>query len=319
LCGHVFVCEKAACNVPDEDIHPTISLKVLRHMAIRAPYQALTGCSLGGLILAGLVLGGCSEEPKSSLVRQLTEVRGYRPPESASTDSASPYPTLYFRAVGDSLKGIANPNPLERLREVAESGPEELITQLRFARQALQERAGDSLAVPGDVNLVLDREMRFGNVMEAIYVASYGTFGLPHFITARGKDHEIEPPTIHPQFGPVGWSAWVWWLPDQRMKWVAWPDSAQEFAVGVLPSKRGKADVAALMDSLHVALDSAKHIPPGPERLIGIAAYGALPYTELIALMDALRYPRSGSPLAGRITMLEDRMLPPPPDDFRAR
>jgi len=269
--------------------------------------------ALCGAFVIGLLLGGCGRRSDSQgLVWQLTHLDEYHPPESASRDTARYFPTLYVRAERDSLMGIVNPNPLEPFRDVAEAPGRDLITQLRFSRQVLQERAGDSVRVPFDANLVLDRKMNFGQVMEAVYITNYGTFRVPHLITASGHEHVVEPPRIHREFGPVGWSAWVWWMPDQSVKWMAWPDSSQRMVMRTLPSRDGAADIPALLDSLHQALDGKEYIPPGSDRLIGVWAYDGLTYPELMRFMDEIRYPKKGIQLAARITLLQGENWSPP-------
>lgn len=272
---------------------------------------------LAGTFAVAFLCAACHKEPEGSLVWQLTHLKEYQPPESASTDSAGYFPTVYVRAEGDSLYGIVNPNPLEPFRDIAESSPPDLVMQLRFTRQVLQERVGDSLRVPGDANLVLDRKMTFGQVMGAIYVANYGSFVVPHLITAAGREQVIEPPRIHEKFGPVGWAAWVWWMPDQALVWTAWSDVAERFTVRAIPSKGGLANIAALLDSLRLTLDARDYIPVGPDRLIGIWAYDELAYSELMQFMDALRYPREGSKIAGRITLLQGENWRPPSQSER--
>lgn len=269
--------------------------------------------ALVGAFAVASFAGGCEEKSKlEGLGWELTHYKEYQPPASASTDTARYFPSLYVRSERDSLMGIVNPNPQEPFPEVAEASPENLVMQLRFSRQALQERAGTSVRVPLDVNLVLDRKMSFGQIMEAVYLSNSGSFMIPHLITASGREHLIEPPRVHREYGPVGWSAWIWWMSDQSMKWMAWPDSAGRVAVRTLASEGGAANLSALVDSLHGALDGKPHIPPAAQRLIGFWAYDGLSYPQLMQFMDVLRYPEKGQPLAGRITLLQGQLWAPP-------
>ena len=273
----------------------------------------LVAWTLGACVCATALLAGCADGP-ADLARQLTQQENYRPPESASVDSARYLPTLYLRVNADTqLVGMVNPDPMQSLDDAPEESPQNLIRQLRFARDILQKNRADSLMVPQDVNLVLDRGMRADAVMAAILIASNGKFSVPHLITAEGYQHVLEPPRMV-QGTPFGWSAWVWLQPDMSFRWAVAPDTSEGLSLATVPSDGGDMDLGALVAVLRETLDARDYIPPGPDRLIGMWVDDPLPYPELMRLMDGLRYPPDGAPVTGRLTMLLGTPWAAPPD-----
>ncbi|HOF60241.1 MAG TPA: hypothetical protein PLG27_07330 [Candidatus Latescibacteria bacterium] len=266
------------------------------------------------IVVVGAFFGIKSLMGPGSLKEQLTGQKKYQPPSSASTDSAFAFPTIFMRVVGDSVRGLVSIDPTKKIDAGTELGVQEMVNRLRVGHQTLAQNPGPR-GVPNAFNLVLDKSSTYGQAMLGIYIGVNGTFQMPFLITAEGNQHSVEPPRMHPQFGPMGWAAWIWWLPDQRIKWVVWPDSLEgNFTFHVLPAKNGKPDIEGLRGKLRTAMDGKAHIPPPQQRLIGFWGYDSLPYESAIQFFDVLRYPKTGEPLCSRLTLMEGEMMSPPAD-----
>ncbi len=268
------------------------------------------------IVLLSAIALGCSGEERT-LKQQLTETELYRPPVSSSTTEAGYFPTLYARMGADTqLAAIANPDPLESLDGVAEMTGRDIVDFLKSARTTMQERSPDSVMVPMDINLVLDRDMTADEVIGSVLLAANGSFGLPYLVMANGNVHLIEPPRMG-RGAPAGWAAWVWLQPDNTFRWAVFPGARGRLRLSNIPSLDGTMNLEAFADSVAQVLDARDDIPPGIDRLIGLWTPDDLPYTDLVRLMDAIRFPEDPADvLAGRITLVLGRPWAAPPDSL---
>ncbi len=260
-------------------------------------------------------LAGCgSSEPQPQFVQRMITLESYQPPSSASRDTLSEHPVLYLHSVNGQLRGLTNADPNAEPRVGAEVSVRNLIGELQNARVIAERMLPDSLELPGAVNLVLDRNLGFAQVGEAMMIAGRGTFQDPYLVTAEGFSHDVDQVMVHPQIGPVGWSAWVWWMPDNSLRYIVWPDQGRTPEMFNVVPDGDTADFETLTESLAATMDTSRHIPEPMERQVGIWAYEELPYSRLIKLMDAMKYPSDGPVVAGRFAFLAgERWGPPEP------
>ena len=269
------------------------------------------------LVAAAMVSCGSTED---ELVWNLTHSDVVTPPESRSNVPPTPYPTLFVRKTNGELRGIVAADPLAGTDGTTEQSIADLTAQLRYVRQALEDQAGDSIVVPPDVLLVLDRNMTFGDAMGAIYTANGGSFPWPHLVMSNGMVHDIEPPRVMGPSGPIGWSAWLWVTDGDSVRWMPTPAEPSDMRFRYVPPVDGEIDLATLVSHMRAEMDTLDHVPPGPDRLIGLWVYDDMPYPKFIEIADALRFPEVGDPLGGRITVLQGlRWRPPPSAELDAR
>jgi len=265
------------------------------------------------VVLVAVNLGGCGQgTTQERLVKRLTTLKGYHPPESVGTDSAGMFPTLYVRAQNDTARaqsdtavvGIVNRDPLDKPDRSDEKGLRDIAANLRTTLTAM--RGKDSTAVRPDINVVADRSMTFGQVVQSVYGCNNAGFWMQHLVTAKGAGHRlVPPPGFEPSFGPIGWDMWIWWFPGDTLLWVPRPDDSTRFSpLHVVPPQQGGADFTTLAGQLHRTLDSLSYVHPGPGRLVGVSGYPELAYREFIRLLDALHNPAMGAKLAGATTIL---------------
>jgi hypothetical protein len=267
------------------------------------------------------VFSGCSNSD-SELRRVLTRYDRYTPPESRAKEAPSEHPTMYVRRSGGELVGVVNAEPLAGIDDAIEQPIRELTTQLGYVRRAMQERTEEGERIPPDALLVLNKDFTFVDVMRAIYASNAAGFPAPHLVTKKGYVHSVEPPMVHPQAGPYGWSAWMWITEGDTVRWMPIPESA--IVPGVepdpdavwqmkVPPARGSIDFATLTAQMRATIDTLDYIPEAQDRLIGIWAYDDFPYEKLVRLFDALRAD-SEQMVGGRVTVLQGMQWSPPPD-----
>jgi hypothetical protein len=286
-------------------------------------FRTHTAALLGAVMVFIAALSAC-DDTDSGLRRVLTRYNRFNPPESISTVAPIQAPVVYVYRTGGEFKSVVNPDPLTGIEDAPEQSLVDLAAQLKFVRQVLQDEAGDSVRVADDILLVGDRNLTFNGVMSAVYTVNHGTFIRPHLVTSDGYLHAVEPPTMHPQAGPMGWSAWMWITEGDTIRWMPIPESAvnpvpQENPDSLwsvkIPPVNGEMDIDRAVASMATELENLDYVPDGMDRLIGIWAYDDLPYPTLMKVMDALRFPADGKPIGGRITMLQGWRWAPPPDE----
>lgn len=277
-------------------------------------HQMLKVSSL--LVAVTVLFTSCGE--RNEVAWNLSKQDQYRLPASASTVPPMHSPVLFARKSGGELVGKVTADPLASIDDILEQSITEVATQLRYVRRALDDHAGDEMA-PFDALLALDQNLTYDEVMQVIYGAAATGFPHPHLVTRRGTIQSVEPPDLRSGV-PTGWSAWMWIARGDTVRWMAVPESALDpskaedvWIEKVLPTESG-IDIEKVAKRITAVLDTIDFIPEPEDRLIGIWAYSDFPYTDLIALMDRLRYPKRGAKVGDRITLLAGRRWGAPPD-----